>query len=80
MPFGGWSVRLLAHMMVSAWQCRDRAYAFGIALTGGLQMFSEIGEVYVTSWEADELQSTGEVRERLRVEREHARYAPPRAL
>ncbi len=43
-------------------------------------MFREIGEVWVTSWKADELPSWGEVRERLRVERAHARYAPPRTL
>ncbi len=71
---------LLMHMTLSAWESRHPARTFAIALTGGLQMFREIGEVCVTSWRADELPSWGEVRERLRVEREHARYAPPKPL
>ena len=71
---------LLMHMTLSAWEGRDRARAFRDAFTGGLQMFRDIGEVCVTSWEADKVPSWEEVRERLRVEREHARYAPPRPL
>jgi hypothetical protein len=71
---------LLVHLTLSAWEGRDHACAFRDAFTGELQMFWDIGEVWVTSWEADKLPSWGEVRERLRVEREHARYAPPRTL
>ena len=46
---------LLVRLPLSAWDGRDRAYAFRDVFTGGLQMFRDIGEVCVMEWEADKL-------------------------
>lgn len=70
---------LLARAVMTTWESREHWLAFcdspsWASIKGGL---GDLGNLGPAVWEATEIPLWREVTERVRVEREQARYAPP---